>query len=204
MEIRLLNLDDFDQIEKIYFDSFWADRKKKETRGLEVEQDFEKIAQKDDKWFSSIKALYLNDEDTNHLMWGAFDEGKLLVYFCVRLNLPGAWSDGFVIAWMRGDPNVNNMTNGSLGEIYKVVYDYTESIGKRRWYWIIEKDRHRKFNAFATRYTGFVDERYEPYLLCEIPKNGKSDISWVWSMIGRISPTDADYVVRAGILKEYL
>ena len=44
MEIRLLNLDDFDQIEKIYFDSFWADRKKKETRGLEVEQDFEKIA----------------------------------------------------------------------------------------------------------------------------------------------------------------
>jgi hypothetical protein len=204
MEIRLLNLEDFDQIEKIYFDSFWSDRKKKELRGQDVEQDFEKIARKDDKWFESIRSLYLNEEDANHLMWGAFEDGVLLVYCCVRMNLPCAWNDGFVIAWMRGDPNVNNMTNGSLGEMWKEIYNYTESLGKRRWYWIVEKDRHRKFNAFATRYTSFVDEKYEPYLLCEIPKESKPDISWVWSMIGRIPPTDADYVVRAGILKEYL
>jgi hypothetical protein len=202
MEIRLLTINDFEQIERIYFDSFWADRKKKELRGIEVEQDFEFIQKKDDRWFENAKNLYLNEEDTNHLMWGAFEEQRLVVFFCVRLNLPGAWDDGFVISWMRGDPTVNNMTNGSLGKMYKIVYDHCEAIGKKRWYWIVEQDRYRKFNAFAKRYTSFIDDRYEPYLLCDIPRNTKPGVDWVWSMIGRTMATHEDYTVRAGILKE--
>lgn len=202
MEIRLLTIEDFDQIEKIYFDSFWSDRKKKELREIEVDQDFERIAKKDDRWFASIKNLYLNPEDTNHLMYGALEDGKLLVYFCVRLNLPGAWSDGFVISWMRGDPAVNNMTNGALGKMYEVVYAHTESIGKKRWYWIVEQDRYKKFNAFARRYTNFIDEHYEPYLLCDVPRGKQIDISWVWGMLGRTISTHEDYTVRAGIMKD--
>jgi len=205
MKIRLLTIEDFDQIERIYYDSFIAERHKRELRNLPVEKDFEKIAKKDKTWFDAIKALYLDPLDKHHLMWGAFDDtGNLTVYVCVRTDLPGIWRDGFVFAWMKGDPSVNNMTNGSLAAIWKEAYAHCEGIGLTKWYWIIEKDRLRKFNAFASRSTQFVDDRYDPYTLCDIPKGSKPDIDWVWSMIGRVTSPDTDYIVRAGRLKQHL
>lgn len=205
MQVRLLNQGDFEQIERIYYDSFFAERKKKELKNLPIETNFEKIAKKDKTWFEAIEIFYLDPSDDKHLMWGAFDDnGKLLVFVCVRMDLPGIWRDGFVFAWMKGDPAVNNLTNGALGQIWKAAYDHCEGVGKTKWYWIIEKDRHRKFNAFATRYTPFVDEKYDSYTLCEIPMGRQPDIEWVWSMIGRIVSTDTDYIVRAGTLKQHL
>jgi hypothetical protein len=205
MYVRLLDVNDFKQVEKIYYDSFISDRKRKELRNIEVEKDFDKIEKVDKKWFDAIYNLYLNPKDTDHPMWGVFDDNdKLLVYTGVRLDLPGIWNDGFCFAWMKGDPAVNNVRNGAMYLMLKTAYDYCESIGKTKWYWIIEKDRHSRYNALAIKSTKFIDDRWDPYTLCEIPRGHKPDIEWVWSMIGRMPSTDTDYIVRAGSLKKHL
>lgn len=205
MKVRLLTIADYDQIEKIHYDTFFSDRRKKELRGKPVSHDFERIARKDEKLFSAIKKYYLNPDDKEHLMWGVFDDQEhLLVYTGVRLDLPGIWNDGFVFAWMKGDPTVNNVRNGAMYLMLKEAYDYCESVGKKRWYWIIEKDRHSKYNALANKSTKFIDERYDFYTLCEIPRGSKPDIDWVWAMIGRVQDFENDYIVRAGVLKEHL
>lgn len=202
MHVRLLDQTDYEQVMRIYKDSTISDNRRKEARGIEVEKNLEKIAKVDFKFSEAMKRLYLEPNDKDHPMWGAFDSnGRLLVYTGVRLDLPGAWRDGFVFAWWKGDPSVNNVRNGANHSILKTAYDYCEGIGKKRFYWIIEKDRHSRYNALAIKSTTFIDERYDFYTLCEIPKGTKPEIDWVWSMLGRIPAVNVDTIVRAGVLK---
>ena len=202
MHVRLLTQDDYEQVMRIYRDSTVSDHRRKESRGIEVEKDPEKIAKVDLKFSEAMKRLYLNTEDKDHPMWGVFDDhNNLLVYTGVRLDLPGIWRDGFVFAWWKGDPAVNNVRNGAINLILRTAYDYCESIGKKRFYWIIEKDRHSRYNALAIKSTTFIDERYDFYTLGEVPKGTKPEIDWVWSMLGRIPAVNVDTIVRAGVLK---
>lgn len=202
---RLLNLDDFDQVAKIYNDSTVRDRHRKRLRGSDVNDDPEKIASIDAKFYEAVKKLYLNTADVNHPMWGVFDiTGKLLVYTGVRLDLPDEYADSFCFAWMKGDPAIDNVTNGAMYLMLKTAFDHCEAIGKTRWFWIIEKRRLPKYNALAIKSTSFIDERYDPYTLCEIEENVQPTIDWVWAMFGRINKVDTTYVVRGGRLKEHL
>lgn len=202
MHVRLLNLNDFDEVVRIYHDSDRHDKHRKNVRGFDVHEPPEVLEQIHTRLYSAFKNLYLNPDEIYYPMWGVFDDNdKLVVYTGVRLDLPGEFADSFYFAWMKGDPAINNVRNGAMYLMLKTAFDYCEAIGKTRWFWIIEKHRMSRYNALAIKSTTFIDERYDPYTLCEITPGVKPTIDWVDAMIGRGRVVDTDYVVRGGILK---
>jgi len=203
MYSRLLDLKDFDQVARIYQDSNQHDKYRKRLRGFDVHEPPEVAERLDSILYDALKNLYLNPEDIYHPMWGVFDDnGKLLVYTGVRLDLPGEYIDSFCFAWMKGDPAINNVRNGAMYLMLKTAFDYCEAIGKTRWFWIIEQHRLGRYNSLAIKSTTFIDDRYDPYTLCEIHPGVKPSIPWVDAMIGRGRVLDTTYVVRGGRLKE--
>ena len=201
MQVKILTRDHFFQIKDIYyrnFDSISKKQTKKTGEGISKDEHFYKMT---DLWFSAVEKYYLSEEDTDHILMGIFQEEQLLAYVAIRYDLPQEWNDGWVVSYLKADPKINVMSNGGLRLLWLEMFSYSESRGKHRWHTITEKKRHRAFDAFGIKVVPEINNRYDFYTLCEIPANTISNIDWVYAMMGRVTHTHKDYIVRTGVLK---
>jgi hypothetical protein len=200
-KIRILSLNDIEQIKDLYYKNFDAlsERNKKKT-GVPLEKN-QKFYQITNQYFSALEKYYLLDEDQDHIMFGLFSNNKLLAFVGARYDLSGEFQDSWVISYLKSSPDSDIVINSGLRQLWLHIFQYSESRGKIRWHTITDKTNHSKFNAFGKKLVPEIDNRYNFYTLCEIPAGAKSDIDWVYAMMGRMIHHDKDYIVRTGILK---
>lgn len=201
MQVKILTSEYYLQIKDIYyrnFDSISKKQSKKTGEGIAKDEHFYKMTE---LWFSAIERYYLSDKDVDHILMGLFQEDQLLAYVAIRYDLPEEWNDSWVVSYLKADPEINVMSNGGLRLLWLEMFSYSESLGKIRWHTITEKKRHRAFDAFGIKVVPEINNRYDFYTLCEIPANTRSDIDWVYAMMGRVIHTHKDYIVRTGVLK---
>ncbi len=201
MQVKILTSEHYLQIKDIYyrnFDSISKKQSKKTGEGIAKDEHFYKMTE---LWFSAVEKYYLSDKDVDHILMGLFQEDQLLAYVAIRYDLPKEWNDGWVVSYLKADPEINVMSNGGLRLLWLEMFSYSESLGKIRWHTITEKKRHLAFDAFGIRVVPEINNRYNFYTLCEIPANTRSDIDWVYAMMGRVIHTHKDYIVRTGVLK---
>lgn len=201
VQVKILNEDDFLQIEKIYYDNFEAvSQRHLRKTGSQLLKD-ELYHHMTTLWFDALKKYYLNQSDMDHILMGLLDKDILHAYVAIRFDLPEGWDDGWVVSYLKADPNFNIISNGGLRKLWLDMFTYAESRNKVRWHTITEKKRHSAFDAFGIKVVPEINNRYDYFTTCDIPAGTKSNIDWVFAMMGRIVHYDKDYIVRTGILK---
>jgi hypothetical protein len=199
--VRHLNYADLPGIEKIFFENTDAVQERKKKRNQFDESQREKLSHLTALWFDAMNKWYLNPNDKEHILLGLEDQGTLLAYVGIRLDLPGEYSDGWVVSWLKADPSVNLIKNGGMRMLWLEMFRYAESVGKIRWHTITEKARHRAFDAFGKKLVPEIDSRYDYYTLCEVTPGTRPTDDWVFAMMGRTIQDKSTYLVRTGILK---
>ncbi|MEY4333966.1 MAG: hypothetical protein RLZZ196_2709 [Bacteroidota bacterium] len=200
MIVRHLNYSDLPDIERIFYaNNEWIERKNN-LRGKKV-MSKEKLSHLVPLWFAALNKWYLDPDDDDHILLGLFDNDVLQAYVGIRYDLPGEFKDGWVVSYLKSDPRINLIKNGGMRLLWIEMFNYSESIGKKRWHTITEKTRHRAFDAFGKRLVPEIDQRYEYYTLCEIPAGTRPREDWIFSMMGRTIQEETDYIVRTGVLK---
>ena len=200
MIVRHLNYDDLPEIERI----FYSNKSAVEERNLKkqkITMSSEKLAHLIPLWFDAMKKWYLNPKDDQHILLGLEEENRILAYVGIRLDLPGEYSDGWVVSYLKADPNINLIRNGGMKMLWLEMFKYAEDRGKIRWHTITEKKRHKAFDAFGKKLVPEIDNRYEYYTLCEILPGEKPKDDWIFSMMGRTIQETTAFIVRTGILK---
>lgn len=201
MNVKILTIEHYGSIEQIFHDNFEAvsyRHFKKTGSGYLKDELYVKMT---DLWFSALTKYYLNDNDTDHVLMGLFVDNRLAAYVAIRYDLPGEYNDGWVVSYLKADPTINIVNNGGLRQLWIEMFSYSEIKGKKRWHTITEKKRHSAFDAFGIKIVPEINNRYEFYTLCNVPRGTRSDIDWVYAMMGKMIHYDKDYIVRTGILK---
>lgn len=201
MKVRHLNYNDLQEIERIFYSNKEAVSIRNSKKG-KSNIDSEKLAHLVPLWFDAMKKWYLNLEDKEHILLGLEENNKILAYVGIRLDLPGEYSDGWVVSWLKADPNINLINNGGMKKLWEEMFNYAESVGKIRWHTITEKKRHRAFDAFGKKLVPEINNRYDYYTLCEILPGTKPKEDWIFAMMGRTIQDTTTFIVRTGILKE--
>ena len=200
MIVRHLDFTDLPEIERIFYANNDSVAKKNEIRGKKV-MPKEKLSHLIPLWFSAMEKWYLNPEDTDHILLGLVEGNKLLAYVGIRFDLPGEFSDSWIVSWLKADPEINLIKNGGMKLLWTEMFAYAEGKGKKRWHTITEKSRHRAFDAFGKKLVPDIDNRYHYYTLYEIPAGTRPKDDWVFAMMGRTVQEETDYIVRTGVLK---
>ena len=201
MQVKILNEDYFSQIEKIYHDNFEAvSQRHLRKTGSPYPKD-ELYHQMTAMWFNALRKYYLDEADTDHILMGLLDQDTLHAYVAIRFDLPEDWKDGWVVSYLKADPKFNIIANGGLRQLWLDMFAYAESRKKVKWHTITEKKRHSAFYAFGIKVVPEINNRYDYFTLCDVPAGTKSEIDWVFAMMGRIIHYDKDYIVRTGILR---
>lgn len=201
LSVRILTDKDSPKIEDIYHRNFDSVSKKhylKTGSYLEKDQLYEKMTA---LWFSALYRYYLNPKDDQHILLGLFEESTLVAYVAIRFDLPSGYENGWVVSYLKADPDVNIIKNNGMRLLWLEMFAYSENLGKTKWYTITEKKRHEAFDAFGIKVVPEINNRYEYSTVCEIPAGTRSDIDWIFAMMGRIIHQDKDYIVRVGTLK---
>jgi hypothetical protein len=201
VSIKILSAEHYKSIEQIFHDNFEAVSNRQFKKiGVAYPKD-ELYVKMTALWFSALTKYYLNTDDTDHVLMGLFVDNTLAAYVAVRYDLPDQYNDGWVVSYLKADPAINIINNGGLRQLWIEMFDYSESRGKKRWHTITEKKRHSAFDAFGIKVVPEINNRYDFYTLCDVPRGTKSDIDWVYAMMGKMIHYDKDYIVRTGILK---
>lgn len=199
--IKILTAEHYKSIEQIFHDNFEAVSERHFKKTGSVYPKDELYVKMTDLWFLALTKYYLNDDDTDHILMGLFVDNILAAYVAIRYDLPGEYNDGWVVSYLKSDPSINIINNGGLRQLWLEMFAYSESRGKNRWHTITEKKRHSAFDAFGIKVVPEINNRYDFYTLCDIPRGTRSDINWVYAMMGKMIHYDKDYIVRTGILK---
>lgn len=201
VQVKILNNDYIVSIEDIYyrnFESVSVKHKQKTSKDLLKDDLYYKMTE---LWFTALKKYYLDDTDLDHILLGLFDNNMLIAYVAIRFDLPKEWQDGWVVSYLKADPDINIIANGGMRLLWIEMFAYAESRNKTKWHTITEKKRHSAFDAFGIKIVPEINNRYEYHTLCEIPAGTRSEIDWVFAMMGRIVHHDKDYIVRTGVLR---
>jgi hypothetical protein len=200
MIVRHLTLTDLPEVERIFYANNDAVAKKNKLRGKTV-MPSEKLSHLIPMWLSAMTKWYLNPDDKDHVLLGLTEGSTLLAYVGIRYDLPAEYADSWVVSWLKADPEINLIKNGGMKMLWSEMFNYSESIGKKRWHTITEKNRHRAFDSFGKKLVPEINDRYTYYTLCEIPAGTKPTEDWIFAMIGRTIQEESDYIVRTGVLK---
>lgn len=203
MKAKVLTLKDFSEISRVFHASMKEEQIRNLKRGIppQTDEDIKLSEELTEKWFWGIQNWYLNDQDDQHILFGVYDKRKLVAFVGARLDLPGEYSNGWVVSWLKGDPDVNITRNGAISILWNFMFDHCEQLGKTEWHTLVEQDRHGAFDSFGKKLVKEIDDRYEYHTLCEIPRGTRSDIDWVYAMMGRQIIDNKDYIVRTGVLR---
>jgi hypothetical protein len=203
MHVNILSLKDLPEISQVFYDSTKEEQIRNLKRGLPPQTDEEvKLSHEmTSKWFWSINNWYLNDLDHQHILFGVFEKEKLLAFVGARLDLPEEYKSGWVVSWLKSDPAFNIVSTGAITILWKYMFNYIEGLGKTQWHTLVEQGRHKAFDSFGKKLVSDIDDRYEYHTLCEIPRGTRSNIDWVYAMMGRQILDNKDYIVRTGTLK---
>lgn len=196
MNIKFLTLEDLPEIERI----FYANISVEETRNnysINNNRDASLIP----ALFDSMVRWYLNPNDNQHIALGVEENNKLLVYIGIRFDLPGKYSKGWNISWIKGDPAVNLIKTGTLKLLWNFMIPYVESLGKTCWYIIATSERQGDWDAFSRRITPDIDSRYSWKVLHQIPPGEKPPEDWMFAAMGRTVKENETWVVKEGTLK---
>lgn len=204
MKARILTIKDLPEITRVFHASMKEEQVKNLKRGLppQSEEDIKLSEELTAKWFWGIENWYLNDNDDQHILFGVFSDTQLVAFVGARLDLPKEYKNGWVVSWLKGDPSVNLISTGAIKELWRFMFDNVEALGKTEWHTLVEKNRHGAFDSFGKKLVKEIDDRYEYYTLCEIPRGTRSDIDWVYAMMGRQIIDNKDYIVRTGVLRD--
>ena len=181
MIVRHLTISDLPEIERIFYANNESVERKNNLRGKKV-MPKEKLSHLIPLWFNAMNKWYLNPEDKEHILLGLIEGDKLLAYVGLRFDLPGEFSDSWIVSWLKADPATNLIKNGGMKLLWSEMFGYAESVGKKRWHTITEKNRHRAFDAFGKKLVPEIDKRYTYYTLCEIPAGTRPPEDWIFEM----------------------
>ena len=200
MIVRHLTLTDLPEVERIFYANNDAVSKKNKIRGKTV-MPSEKLSHLIPMWLNAMNKWYLNPDDQDHVLLGLVEGPILLAYVGIRYDLPTEYADSWIVSWLKADPEINLIKNGGMKMLWSEMFNYSESIGKKRWHTITEKNRHRAFDSFGKKLVPEINDRYTYHTLCEIPAGTKPAEDWIFAMMGRTIQEESDYIVRTGVLK---
>jgi len=203
MNVKILTKQDLSEVTRVFHASMKEEQARNLKRGLppQSEEEIKLGKELTDKWFWGVENWYLNDKDDQHILFGVFNDTHLVAFVGARLDLPKEYSNGWVVSWLKGDPSINLITSGAIKKLWAFMFDNVEALGKTEWHTLVEKDRHGAFDSFGKKLVKEIDDRYEYRTLCEIPRGTRSDIDWVYAMMGRQIVDNKDYIVRTGVLR---
>lgn len=196
MNVKFLTLEDLPEIERIFYANISAE----ENRINSVNENRE--TNLIPALFDSMVRWYLNPNDDQHIALGVEENGKLLVYIGVRLNLPGKYSKGWNISWIKGDPATNLIKNGSLKLLWNFMIPYIESLGKTHWYIIATTDRQDSWDAFSRRFTPDIDNRYAWRIVYQVLPGCRPPEDWMFAAMGRSVKENETWIVKEGALRK--
>jgi len=199
MEMRRLGVNDYPHLEEII--SVRAATKKFVNTFMNDDKPVTVADEEEYKtrWLAGMQKWYLTDSVT-HDLYGAFsDDGVLLSCMSWRSDLPGQWSDGWVVGNLKARPGHSFMNNGIL-PLWKKMFEVCENKGLKRWHMLIIEGNRNKYQAIADRYLKDIDDSYSYEWTFIVPPNMQPTEDWVWGTMGR-NLLNKEIRVRTGTKK---
>jgi hypothetical protein len=197
MKIRRLGLDDYCHLEEMvsikrsekFLKSFMDDD---EHKNQENSKEYKT------KWLSGMQKWYLSESNT-HYLYGAFEDGEMMSCMTWRTDLPGQWSDGWVVGNLKSRTGKSFMNNGII-KLWEKMFEICDGLGLKRWHMVIPESNSNRYQAVADRYFKDIDsgDDYEWSII--VPANTQPSEDWVWGTMGR-SFLNKEIRVRTGTKK---
>jgi hypothetical protein len=137
------------------------------------------------RWLEGMRNYYLNTESITHFMYGWYVDGTLVSCMSWRCDLPGDWSDSWVVGNLKSLPGYSVRTNGML-QIWGKMFEVCEGLGLTRWHMVIPEANSKRYQAVADRYFSEIDKTYSYDWPIVVPANTKPNEDWVWGCMGRV------------------
>lgn len=200
IELRRLDMLDIQELRNLFIECHTAEVKRESVKkNLNEQTILDQLPAYWDKWIPGITKYYLSHNDDAHLMYGVFEDDRLMCILGWRSDLPVPYDKDWVVMYLKSVPDIN-ATRTYFPMLWRAMYEKCESSGLVRIHGLYEPHRISKYDAFSRKRAPDIDDRYTYETTMFIPAGTRPEVDWVWAMLGK-QTHKVDFIIRTGTKK---